>query len=56
VNELLRVSDIINLINEPTGRNVKLQIVSPADYVSLGIANDVRKETGFILREEDLLV
>lgn len=39
-DEAVTASDLTELINETTGRNVRLQIVSPEDYVRLNVAND----------------
>jgi uncharacterized protein YbjT (DUF2867 family) len=39
-NETVSFTDVVNLINETTGRNVKLKIVSPEGYVRLSVEND----------------
>lgn len=38
-------SDLVNIINETTGRNVKLNIVSKDDYVRLSVQNDVGRKS-----------
>jgi hypothetical protein len=47
-NEPLSAVDIIQAINETTNRNVKLEIISPAEYVRYNTENDEgKKAEGF---------
>lgn len=39
--EPITFAEIVEVINETTGRNVKLELVSPEDYVRLAAANDI---------------
>lgn len=47
-DEAVTASDLVILINETTGRTVRLQIVSVEDYIQLSVANDEgKKPVGF---------
>ncbi|KAH8703348.1 putative NmrA-like family protein [Talaromyces proteolyticus] len=37
----LRATDIVDIINETTGRNVKIQVLSPEEYVRYHTENDI---------------
>ncbi|EED18767.1 NmrA-like family protein, putative [Talaromyces stipitatus ATCC 10500] len=43
-NEPLTGGEIIKIINETTGRNVKLQLVSPEEYIKYHTENDIGKK------------
>lgn len=50
-NEPLSGADIIQIINETTGRNVKLELISPEEYVRWHTENDEgKKAEGFWLK------
>lgn len=49
-NESLRGSDIVKIINETTNRNVKVELVSPEEYVRYHVKNDEGRKSEWFWR------